>query len=77
LDGLAIFVPYTAPGDKVEVKITERKDRFARAELLRVLEPGLDVYNRLAAIIFDYQTLHPRLSTLHRLLPAGDVHCSI
>ena len=37
---MAVFVPYTAPGDKVEARLTERKERFARAELVRILEPG-------------------------------------
>lgn len=41
-DGAAVFVHRTAPGDAVEVRVTERKRRWARGELLRVLEPGPD-----------------------------------
>lgn len=32
-DGLTVFVPRTAPGDVVEIAITERKRSFARAEV--------------------------------------------
>ena len=37
LDGKAIMVPYTAPGDTVEVRITEEKERYAVGEATRVL----------------------------------------
>lgn len=39
-EGLAVFVPWSAPGDRARVRITERRRRFARAELLEVLKPG-------------------------------------
>lgn len=35
-----VFVPGTAPGDVVKVRITERKPRFLTAELVEILEPG-------------------------------------
>src|SRR5581483_2813208 len=35
-----LFVPYSALGDRLEVRITERKKTFARAEILRVLNEG-------------------------------------
>jgi 23S rRNA (uracil1939-C5)-methyltransferase len=38
--GRVIFVAGAAPGDVVEVRLVEEKRRFARAELLRVIEPG-------------------------------------
>jgi 23S rRNA (uracil1939-C5)-methyltransferase len=41
LDGKAIMVPYTAPGDTVEVRITEEKERYAVGEATRVLRPSL------------------------------------
>ena len=41
LDGLAVFVPRTAPGELVDVAIRQR-GRFARGRLLRVLEPSVD-----------------------------------
>lgn len=41
-DGLVVFVPFVAVGETVEVEITECKPNFARARLLRVLEPSPD-----------------------------------
>ena len=41
-DGRAVFVPLTAPGDLVRVRITQQKKGFAQAELLEVVEPGPD-----------------------------------
>lgn len=38
VDGMALFVPFGAPGDRTEVLITERKRTFARGRLLRLLE---------------------------------------
>jgi len=35
-----IFVPFTAPGDVVEIEIVERKKRFARGRLLKIIEPS-------------------------------------
>ncbi len=39
---LVVFVPYAAPGDLLEVRITESKTTFARGEIVRVIEPGPD-----------------------------------
>ncbi|MEL7061545.1 MAG: class I SAM-dependent RNA methyltransferase [Acidobacteriota bacterium] len=39
-ESIPIFVPRTAPGDRVRVRLTERKASFARAEVLELLEPG-------------------------------------
>jgi 23S rRNA (uracil1939-C5)-methyltransferase len=39
-DGMVVFVPGTAPGDRVRVRVTERKPRFMEAELLEILEPS-------------------------------------
>lgn len=41
-DGLTVFIPFTAPGDQVRVKFLERRSRFARAEVLELIEPGPD-----------------------------------
>lgn len=38
--GRVIFVPYTAPGDKVRVRVTDAKKNYAQAELVEVLEPS-------------------------------------
>jgi 23S rRNA (uracil1939-C5)-methyltransferase len=39
-EGLTVFVPRSAPGDRVRARVTERKPRFARAEIAEVLSPG-------------------------------------
>lgn len=45
-DGIArssnfvIFVPYSAPGDELEVKIVEQHKNFAKAEIVKILNPS-------------------------------------
>ena len=39
-DGQGVFVPLTAPGDRVRARVVQRRKGFAQAELLEVLEPG-------------------------------------
>lgn len=36
-DGFVIFVPFTAPHDVVEIEIVERKKKFARGRLLKII----------------------------------------
>jgi 23S rRNA (uracil1939-C5)-methyltransferase len=38
--GLPVFVARSAPGDRVRVRIVERRPQYARAEILEVLEAG-------------------------------------
>ena len=40
VDGLTVFVPIAAPGDRVRARITRVERRFARAEIEAVLVPG-------------------------------------
>lgn len=40
LDDFVVFVPFVAPGELVEAKISEVKKRFARASLVKVLRPS-------------------------------------
>lgn len=40
VDGLAVFVPGTAPGDKARVRITRKKKSFREAKLLELIEPS-------------------------------------
>ncbi len=39
-DQFVVFVPFTAPGELAEVELVEVKKNFARARLLRVIEPS-------------------------------------
>lgn len=39
-DGRTVFVPRTAPGDRVRVRLARVKARWAEAELIEVLEPA-------------------------------------
>lgn len=39
-DGRVVFVPYTAPGDLAEAEVTEAREDFVRANLVRVLTPS-------------------------------------
>lgn len=41
-EGLAVFVDGLLPGEKAEVELTERRPRYARARLLRLLEASPD-----------------------------------
>ncbi|MHC1763244.1 MAG: class I SAM-dependent RNA methyltransferase [Verrucomicrobiia bacterium] len=37
---LVIFIPFVIPGERVELEIVELKKRFARARLVKVIEPS-------------------------------------
>ena len=39
-DGRVCFVPYALPGERVRVRVTRQRKRYARAHLLAVLEPS-------------------------------------
>jgi 23S rRNA (uracil1939-C5)-methyltransferase len=41
-NGMVVFVPRTAPGDRVEVEMVDEKRRYARGQVVNVLEPGPD-----------------------------------
>jgi 23S rRNA (uracil1939-C5)-methyltransferase len=40
LDGIAVFVPGTAPGDKVKARIVRKKKKFIEAKLLEISDPS-------------------------------------
>ncbi|MBE0503369.1 MAG: 23S rRNA (uracil(1939)-C(5))-methyltransferase RlmD [Desulfuromonadales bacterium] len=42
LDGKAIFVPLTAPGDQIRCRIVRDKGRWAEAELVEILQPAAE-----------------------------------
>ena len=39
-EGIPIFVARTAPGDRVRVRLVERRADYGRAEIVEILEPG-------------------------------------
>lgn len=39
-EGFVIFVPFTAPGETVQIQITEQKPRFAQGQLVQILSPS-------------------------------------
>ena len=39
-EGIPLFVPRSAPGDELRVRLVERKPGYGRAEILEVLKPG-------------------------------------
>ncbi len=39
-EGIPIFVPRSAPGDLLRLRLVERRASFARAEIVEILEPG-------------------------------------
>ncbi|MDX1630516.1 MAG: class I SAM-dependent RNA methyltransferase [Thermoanaerobaculia bacterium] len=40
VDSVPVFVPRSAPGDRLLVRIVERKPDYGRGEILEILEPG-------------------------------------
>jgi len=41
-EGRVVFIPFTAPGDSVRVRIVETHKNYAHAEILEILEPSAD-----------------------------------
>lgn len=41
-EGLVVFVPFTIPGETVEVELTRRKKNYAEADLISVTSPSPD-----------------------------------
>ena len=39
VDGLAVFVPYAVPGDVVDLQVRRKKNKFAEAEIVRIVQP--------------------------------------
>jgi 23S rRNA (uracil1939-C5)-methyltransferase len=42
LDGKAVFVPGAVPGDVISAELVVEKERFARAQLVEIVEPSAD-----------------------------------
>lgn len=39
-EGIPLFVPRSAPGDRLRVRITQRRPDYGRAEIVEILQPG-------------------------------------
>ncbi len=39
-EGVPVFVPRSAPGDRLRVRIVDRRPDYGRAEIVEILEPG-------------------------------------
>jgi len=42
VNNLVVFVAFAAPGDELEVEIVQRKKKFARAEIIKIIKPSED-----------------------------------
>src|SRR5262245_13432962 len=40
VEGLVVFIPFGAPGDRLRVRLVERRKHLARAEIVTILEPS-------------------------------------
>ncbi len=49
-DGRVVFVPFTAPGDRVRARIVDERKRYRRARALGLLEPGPGRTDPLCAV---------------------------
>jgi 23S rRNA (uracil1939-C5)-methyltransferase len=74
-DGRVTFVHRTAPGDRVEVRLTAERRRWTRGRLLRVLEPGpgrreapCPFYGRCGGCTLEHMTYEAQLEAKARLV---------
>lgn len=42
IDGKVVFIPYAAPGDKVQIKVVDEKTDYLRAEISKIVEESSD-----------------------------------
>lgn len=67
-DGLVIFIPGVIPGEKVLVQIVQRQKKFARANLLKILEqvaertqPACPIYNNCGGCSWQHLDYNAQL----------------
>ena len=53
IDGFAVFVPMSVPGDKLEVEIISVKKSYARGLITSIIEPSKDRIEDLSKISFE------------------------
>ena len=42
IEGKVVFVPYTLPGELVEIEVVQSKKNYSQGKLIRILEPSPD-----------------------------------
>jgi len=74
-DGRAIFVPLSAPGDLLSVRVVERRRRFARGEIDALIESGPDrrsplceVFGRCGGCAWQHLSYAAQLASKQRIL---------
>jgi 23S rRNA (uracil1939-C5)-methyltransferase len=74
-DGCIIFVPFAAPGDRLRVRVTLRKARHARGEIVGVeragparREPRCEVFGRCGGCSWQHLAYEAQLETKRRIL---------
>ena len=40
VDNFVVFVPFAAPGDELEIEITQQKKKFVRGKILKIIKPS-------------------------------------
>ena len=40
VDNFVVFVPFTAPGDELEIEITQQKKKFVHGKILKIIKPS-------------------------------------
>ena len=53
IDGFAVFVPMSVPGDKLEINIISVKKSYARGLITRIIEPSKDRIEDLSKVSFE------------------------
>lgn len=53
VDGFAVFVPMSMPGDKLEIDIISVKKSYARGLITRIIEPSKDRIEDLSKVSFE------------------------
>ena len=49
-DGRVLFIPFSAPGDHLRVRVTSQEKRYAEAEIIEILEPSAERANPPCAV---------------------------
>jgi len=74
-DGRAVFVPYSLPGEKVRIELVEDKKRFARGELIEVIDssprrikPRCPYYSRCGGCHYQHIPYEDQLASKSEIL---------